>query len=236
MHKEVVLSDNEPCPVRVLGLFELDAVGPAIPGPYRYQVLTYTGQVFEAEYQIPDEPPEKPEDPEPEPNTLEWRALQDFETYQCAVAHEEDRAAAVEDWLNNCAAYILDRCLEPGDRERLVEPEDYATVYAAAVVPKLTMDDIENALAQVYRAEFAGLGVLEALWKMEPGGGKMNAVALWENQLLNALGLVTSEDEAEYGQLPIVDRARKVAAFKLTDWLGSLEADRAHREAKRKSG
>ena len=217
-------------------MFELDAVGPTIPGPYRYQILTYTGQVFEAEYQIPDEPPERPDVDEPEPNTLEWRALQDFETYQCAVAHEEDRAAAVEDWLNNCAAYVIEHCLEPEDRTRLVEPEDYAGVYAAAVVPKLTMDDIEEALSQVYRAEFAGLGVLEALWRLEPGGGKMNAVALWENQLLNALGLVSSEDEAEYGQLPIVDRARKVAAFKLSDWLGSLEADRAHREAKRKSG
>jgi hypothetical protein len=59
MFKEVTLSDGEPCSVRVLGLFELDAVGPVIPGPYRYQMLTYTGQVYEAEYPLPDEPPEK---------------------------------------------------------------------------------------------------------------------------------------------------------------------------------
>jgi len=234
--KEVTLSDNQPCPVRVLGLFELDAVGPAIPGPYRYQILTYTGQVFEAEYPLPDEPPEVPDDPEPKQGTPDWQQLRDFETYQCALAHEEGRARAVEDWLNNCAAYILEHCLEAGDRTRLVEPDDYASVYAAAVVPRLTLDDIEEALAQVYRAEFAGLGVLEALMRLEPGAGKMNAVALWENQLLNALGLVTRDQEAEYGQLPLVDRARKVAAFKLSDWLGSLEADKAHREAKRKHG
>jgi len=236
LHKEVVLSDRDACSVRVLGLFELDAVGPVIPTAYRYQILTFTGQVFETEYQIPDEPPGKPDEEEPEPNTPEWRALQDYETYQCAIAHEEERAAAVEDWLNNCAAYILEHCLAPGERERLTDPEDYATLYAAAVVPKLTMDDIEEALAQVYRAEFAGLGVLEALWRLEPGGGKMNAVALWENQLLNALGLVTPDDEADYGQPPIVDRARKGATFNLTHWIGSLEADKAHREAKRKSG
>lgn len=235
MYKEVTLSDKNTCQVRVLGLFELDVVGPAIPGPYRYQVLTYTGQVYEAEYPIPDEPPEKPEDPEPETGSVEWRQLQDYETYLCAVAHEETRAAAVEDWLNNCAAYVVEHCLEPADRARLVEPEDYAAVYAAAVVPRLTMDDIEDALSQVYRAEFAGLGILEALWKLEPGAGRMNAVALWENQLLNDLGLVTPDQEAGYGQLPIVDRARKVAAFKLSDWLGSLEADRAHKEAKRKT-
>jgi len=231
VHKEVTLSDGEPVKVRVLGLFELDAVGPAIPGPYRYQILTYTGQVYEAEYPLTDEPPEKPDEDKPEPGSIAWRELQDYETYLCALAHEETRAQAVEDWLNNCAEYILDHCVE--DATRLVEPEDYETVYAAACVPKLRMDDIEAALAQTYRAEFAGRGILEALLSLEPGEGKVNAVALWENQLLNSLGLVTSEDEAQYGQLPIMDRARKVAAFKLSDWLNSLEADRIHREAKR---
>jgi hypothetical protein len=220
--------------VRALGLFELDAVGPVIPGPYRYSILTFTGQVYEAEYPLPDEPPEKPDDPEPEQGSIDWRNLQDYETYLCAVAHEETRAQAVEDWLNNCAAYILEHCID--DPARLVEPEDYEAVYAAATVPKIRFEDIEAVLAQTFRAEFGGRGVLEALFALEPGAGKVNAVALWESQLLNALGLVTSEDEAKYAQLPIVDRARKLAAFKLSDWLGSLEADRAHKEAKRGSG
>jgi hypothetical protein len=220
--------------VRALGLFELDAVGPVIPGPYRYSILTFTGQVYEAEYPLPDEPPEKPDDPEPEQGSIDWRNLQDYETYQCAVAHEETRAQAVEDWLNNCAAYILEHCID--DPARLVEPEDYEAVYAAATVPKIRFEDIEAVLAQTFRAEFGGRGVLEALFALEPGAGKVNAVALWESQLLNALGLVTSEQEAEYSQLPVVDRARKLAAFKLADWLGSLEADRAHKEAKRGSG
>jgi hypothetical protein len=234
--KEVELSDGAPCPVRMLGLFELDAVGPDIPGPYRYSILTYTGQVYEAEYEMPDTPPEKPDADEPEPNSLEWRQLQDHETYLCAVAHEETRARAIEEWLNNCAAYILEHCIDADDRARLVEPEDYQAVYAAATVPRLKLDDIETTLRQTFRAEFGGQEVLAALFALEPGGGKVNAVALWESQLLNALGLVSAEEEARYGQLPIADRARKVAAFKLSDWLGSLEMDRVHREAKRKSG
>jgi hypothetical protein len=219
--------------VRCLGLFELDAVGPEIPGPYRYQILTYTGQVYEAEYDLSDGSPEKPDEEEPEPGSVAWRQLQDYETYLCAVAHEETRARAIEEWLDNCAAYILERCLDDGDRARLVEPEDYETVYAAAAVPRLRLEDIELALAQVFRAEFGGRPILDALFNLEAGGGKLNAVALWENQLLNALGLVTAEDEAGYGQLPISERARKLAAFKLSDWLGALEADRIHREAKR---
>lgn len=220
----------------MLGLFDLDAVGPDIPGPYRYSILTYTGQVYEAEYEMPDTPPDKPNVGEPEPNSLEWRQLQDYETYLCAVAHEETRARAIEEWLNNCAAYILEHCIAEEDRARLVEPEDYQAVYAAATVPRLKLEDIEATLRHTFRAEFGGQEVLAALFGLEPGGGKVNAVALWESQLLNELGLVTAEEEARYAQLPIADRARKVAAFKLSDWLGSLEVDRVHREAKRKSG
>jgi len=233
VHKEIVLSDGESCRVRCLGLFELDAVGPEIPGPYRYSILTYTGQVYEAEYPLTDEPPEKPDEEEPEQGSIAWRQLQDYETYLCALAHEKTRARAVEDWLDNCAGYMLAHCLDEADHERLVEPEDYEAVYSAVAVPRLRMDDIEAALAQVFRAEFGGRPILEALFALEPGGGRVNAVALWENQLLNALGLVTPEDEAGYGQLPIADRARKLAAFKLSDWLGSLEADKIHKEAKR---
>jgi len=233
LDKEVTLSDGQPCRVRCLGLFELDAVGPDIPGPYRYQILTYTGQVFEAEYPLPDTPPDKPDDEQPEPNSVEWRQLQDYETYLCALAHEEARTRAVEDWLNNCATYILERCLDEADRARLVDPDDYQAVYAAAAVPRLKLEDIGAALRATFRAEFGGREVLDALFGLEAGGGKVNAVALWESQLLNALGLVTPEQEADYANLSVADRARKVAAFKLADWLGVLEADRVHKEARR---
>lgn len=233
MLKEIVLSDGEPCSVRVLGLFELDAVGPDIPGPYRYSILTYTGQVYEDEYELPDTPPDRPDDENPEHGSPEWRRLQDYETYLCALAHQEARARAIEEWLNNCAAYILEHCLKPEDGARLVEAGDYQAVYAAATVPKLRLEDIQTTLMNTFRAEFEGRAILDALFALEPGGGKVNAVALWESQLLNALGLVTPQEEARYAQLSIADRARKVAAFKLTDWLGSLEVDRVQREAKR---
>jgi hypothetical protein len=232
MHKEVALSDGLPCPVRVLGLFELDAIGPDIPGPYRYSILTYSGQVYEAEYPLPDKPPGKPEIENPEPGSVEWKQIQEYETYLCALAHEETRARAVEEWLNNVAAYVLAHCLSPDDRARLVEPGDYQAVYAAALVPKLRLEDIEAALRQTFRAEFGGMGVLEALWKLEPGEGKLAPVALWEAQLLNELGLVSEEEEAQYAHLPVMARARKVAAFKLADWLGSLEIERVRKELK----
>lgn len=236
MINEVMLSDGQPASVRVLGLFELDTVGPDIPGSYRYSILTYSGQVYEAEYRLPDTPPEKPTNEQPEPGSQEWKQQQEYDTYLCALAHEETRVRAVEDWLNNCAAYILTECLDEETRRRLVEPEDYQTIYAAATVPKLRMEDIATVLRATFRAEFAGLEILEALLRAEPGSARLDPVALWESELLNALSLVTPEQEAGYASLPVLTRARKVAAFKLADWLATLEADQAHKEFKRKHG
>ena len=236
MIKEVTLSDGLPCQVRCLGLFELDAVGPDIPGPYRYSILTYTGQVFEAEYQPGQAPPIKPEPSEPETGSPTWHQLREWDTYQAYLAHETTRSQAIEEWLNNCAAHILANCLDVATRLRLVEAEDYQAVYAAAMVPHLTLEDIGTALRSTFRASFDGVDILDAMWKLEPGLAKLNPVALWESQLLNDLGLVTAEQEAEYAHLPVVARARKVAAFKLADWLGALEADRVQREIQRKHG
>jgi hypothetical protein len=232
VHKEVTLSDGQPVQVRVLGLFELDTVGPEIPGPYRYQVLTWTGRVYEIEYTPPDEPPEKPDAEEPEPRSLEWHQLQDYETYQAWLAHEADRVRAIEQWLENCAHYVLERCLEQEDRERIIEPEDYHAVHEAALVPRLRKEDIAQALAQTFRADFDGTPVLDALWRTEPGHARLDTVKLWEAELLNHLGIFKQEDLDEYAQLPVMERAVKVAAFKLFDWLAALEMDEARREAK----
>ncbi len=234
MRKEATLSDGEPCSVRVLGLFELDTVGPDIPGPYRYSILTYTGQVYEAEYRLPDTPPVPPDDPAPAQGTPEWKQQQEYDTYQCAIAHEETRTRAIEEWLNDCAAYILERCLEPADRERLVEPEDWQAAYHAALVPRLTRADIAHALAHTFRADFDSLPILDALWNTEPGHARIDVATYWEADLLNYLGLVTPDEEARYAALPILERARKVAAYKLADWIGALEIERQRKEMAKK--
>lgn len=231
MYKEVTLSDSEPCRVRVLGLFELDGVGSDIPGPYKYEVLTYTGRVYQVEYTPPDEPLTEPEDKQPEPRSQAWHDLNEWETHQAYLAHEAGRAEAIERWLENAARHILEDCLEADDALRLVEPEDYVTVYRAATVPRLTKEHIAEALKRTFRASFQGLDILDALWRTEPGEARLDAVRLWEAQFLNQAGLVSPEQEAEYGQLSIMERARRVAAFKLSDWIAALEIDRMRKEA-----
>lgn len=154
MQTTVILSDNQPCPVRQLGLFELDGVGRDVPGPYRYSVLMATGQVLEAEYdlrtltEIP-KPPDKPAN-EIEPGSWEYIQLQEYETYVAALVHERDRVTAYEGWAGDIAGYILEHCLSEEDRRRVVEPADWRKVQEAALVPQLTQEVIERTLRDTF--------------------------------------------------------------------------------------
>lgn len=156
MHKTITLSDNEPCRVRVLGLYELDNKGRAILGPYCYSILMATGQIKEDEYRLDllDEIPKKPDKPENEiePNSYEWYQLREWETYQAALAHESKRYESYEDHNSDIAHYILDNCLEPEDRNRVITPDDWRKVQAAAIVPQLT----EEVIADTLRNTFPG--------------------------------------------------------------------------------
>lgn len=154
MHKTITLSDNQPCDVRQLGLFELDGVGRELIGPYKYQLLMATGQILEDEYDLRafDTPPKPPEG---EPATIEqgsweWFRLQEFETYQMAIAHEKDRLASYEGHLSDISHYILHNCISADDRNRIITAYDYQAVYQAAIVPLLT----EEVIADILRSTF----------------------------------------------------------------------------------
>lgn len=157
MYKTVILSDNLPCKIRPLGLFELDGKGREVLGVYRYSLLLATGQVVEDEYDIraltyTPTPPDRPAN-EIEPNSPDWYQLQDFETYRAALAHEKLRIESYEGFVNDITAYILANCVAAADRERIVTPEDWDAVQLAALVPQLT----EEGIAQTLRETFQGV-------------------------------------------------------------------------------
>lgn len=152
MHKTVVLSDGEPCKVRVLGLFELDSIKAEILGPYSYSILTVTGQVIEDTYDLRalEEIPIKPANDNPEPGTTEWKQLQEYETYLAALAHEHKRIESYANHLNEVAAYILANCLDESDRQRVVEPDDWRKIQEATLVPMLTEAVLTETLARTF--------------------------------------------------------------------------------------
>lgn len=153
MFKTVLLSDNEPCKIHCLGLFELDGKAQDILGPYRYQVLMATGQVMEDEYRLPPTPPEKPEVENPEQGSYEYGQLLEYETYQAAIAHEKLRLESAEDHSREIAAYILANCVSEEDQQRIVTEQDWRKVKEASIVPQLT----EEVLADTLRQTFQGI-------------------------------------------------------------------------------
>lgn len=163
--KIVILSDGLPCKVRQLGLFELDNVGREVLGVYKYTLLLATGQIVEDEYDIraltytptaPDIPIE-----EINPNSPEHYQLKEFETYQCALAWEKQRIESYQGYCLDVTQYILEHCLNPEDRQRVITPEDWETVYQASLVPELTMEVLSQVLANVFQ------GFLR--WASDPG-------------------------------------------------------------------
>lgn len=156
-YKTVVLSDGLPCKVRQLSLFELDGRGRELLGPFRYSILTATGQIIEDEYNLRDltETPTAPDIPANEilQGTPEWYQLQEFDTYTAALAHEKLRIEAYEGYVSDIVHYILATCLSPDDQPRVIEVEDWDAVYFAALVPQLTEEGLAECLRLVFQGE-----------------------------------------------------------------------------------
>lgn len=58
------------------------------------------------------------------------------------------------------------------------------------------------------------------------------AIRTWEVELMIELQMT----EEQYGQLPLMERSRKVAGNNLKDWVKSLETYRQYKEMKAKHG
>lgn len=156
MIKTVVLSDGLPCEVRQLGLFELDGMASEILGPYRYSILTATGQIIEDEYDLraltyTPQPPDMPLD-QIKPNSNEYKQQRDYDTYLAALAHEKERFKSYENYVNEIAAYIATNCVSQDDSKRLVSVDDWRRIYAAALVPQLNEEGLAQCLRQTFQS------------------------------------------------------------------------------------
>jgi hypothetical protein len=152
----VILSDGLTCKVRRLGLFELDGCGREVLGPYRYTLLSAMGVFLEDEYVIPTDPadiPIKPDKPINELTPEEQTQLREYETYVAALSHEKFRIASYEDRVNDIAEYILNSCLDPADRNRIVMQEDWERIYQAAVAEELTAEVIRDTLSNCFQGQ-----------------------------------------------------------------------------------
>lgn len=231
----VTLSDGLDCEVRRLGIFELDGKGPELLGPFRYTFTLANGQEVEEEYNLyaRTKPPKHPGVPEDEivERSPEWWQLLEWQTYRAAVAHEQERLDAAAEFVEQVSTYIVEHALSPKDRDRVVTEEDWLTVTRAALVPEIKYENVADAFRKHFLAHFDGKEVFDALDEIEGGHGGYNALRLWEMEAMRPTGMT----EEEWADLSHEERVRRVAAVALPKLMGSLEADRSVKEARRGS-
>ncbi len=152
--KTITLSDNLPCDVRTLQLYELDAIPFNDPGPFLMVDVLAGGETQTREYDLSawDEPPKKPNVPKEdcEPDSMEAALWLIYDRYQAAVYQHTVRLRAFIERGHSIARYILANCIAEADRKRVVTPEDYHKIYTVAMVREVKMEDIEAVLASTF--------------------------------------------------------------------------------------
>jgi hypothetical protein len=217
--------------VRRLGLFEIDDVPRDIPGPYTYTIHLLGGDDYEMVYDIEaalKTPPEKPSIPleesvAGEPEYYQWR---DWLRYQEAMAHQSKMYEEYAEYCERVAAYVRENCLEEG--LAIETTEDWEAIYNAALCPQVTTEDIKQAMTHNFGARWAGQEIFDALANVEGGMGEYISTKVWETDLMIKLG----ETESAYTERGIAERARMIAALKIPQFFGILEADKTIKKAR----
>jgi hypothetical protein len=231
IYHTVELSDGKPCQVRQLGLFELDFnLSPPQRPRFTYELESITGKTYDVEFLVEnfDTPPVKPDVPEHEieKGSDAWYLLREWQLYQAALHYEKERMREIAQYQQDTVFYILNKCLSPEDVDRIVTDDDWLKVHRAALVAPVTMTALRRCLRDVYQATYHNKEIFEALAESESGGGQIDAIKKWENELMIAMGLT----EEQYCLMPVQERIMKIIAHKFDDWVGHLEIDKWKRQ------
>lgn len=233
LNTEITLSDERPCVVRRLGIFELDGVRPPDARPFLYTEMVGGNEITRPfDIAVWDSPPTPPTPAQmaAEPGTVPYYYYYEWSLYWAAVYKEKENKEDVKRYCREVAAYIMDTCIPADDKERIVTPEDFRQLWAAALVPQLSLDDLAMSLEYTFRANFDGESVLTKILKdasdEDSEGGGYNAMRTWEIQAINQSPFT----ESEWAELPLDERARRVVAMKLDDWLAYLTAEKQRKE------
>jgi hypothetical protein len=160
-----VLSDCQPIEVRRLKFLELeDNVSYLDPGLYIHTYMV-EGHPQEVAYGLEDyaEIPERPKIPltKVQPDSYEAALWEQYHLYRAVLTHEHNRGELREQYLVDCARYILANCLNPADQKRIVTSEDYNSVYRLALCPEVTEEDIIACLATTFQGYVEGQAFMD---------------------------------------------------------------------------
>lgn len=237
-YREVILSDGKPCRVRVLGLFEARDIPVDWDIPFTYQITNYTGRTYEVVFPYHEyaTPPSKPSVPRHEATDgskayHDWR---EYDLYQAAKAHYEDMDRRVRLYLERMTARIMTECISAADGRRITTVIDLDRVREAAMTRPVTRDALKSVLKNHFNASFDGGDLIDQLFDAgdaEGGGARYAAIASWEVELMNRLGM----SQEEYSRLTVEDRALRICGEKLHTWSEALETRKMRQTWQRSS-
>ena len=220
--------------VRRLGIFELDAIRPPDTRPFVYTEKLGGNEITRpfdvSAWDKPPNPP-TPEQMAAQPGTVPYYFYFEWQLYWAATYKAKENKEDVKRYCKDVANYILSTCISPEDKGRVVTAEDFCLVWAAALVPQLSLEDLAQSLEHTFRANFDGEAVLTKILDNagdEDSGGGYNAIRTWEIQAINNSGFT----ESDWAELPLDERARRVVALKLDDWLAYLTAEKQRKNKK----
>lgn len=160
-----ILSDGQPVEVRRLRFLELEDEVPYLdPGLYIHTYMV-EGHPQEVAYGLEDyaEIPERPKIPltKVQPDSYEAALWEQYHLYRAVLTHEHKRTELREQYLVDCARYILAFCLNPADQKRIVTSGDYKSVYRLALCPEVTEEDIIACLATTFQGYVEGQAFMD---------------------------------------------------------------------------
>ncbi len=151
MYKTVILpSDQKPIDVLVLPLYSLDDIGPHDIGDFTFNARNLHGDIIPQLYPLADRLENPP--PKPKPDEDDTWVLTEWERFQGALAHNQKRHELDEERTLNKARELINKCIKPEDRDRLITLTDYDTVYEMAMPEEVA----GGSIAQILREFFQG--------------------------------------------------------------------------------
>ncbi len=149
MYKTTILpSDQKPIEVLVIPLYALENIGPHDIGDFTYKVRTLLGETFEQIYPLASRLENPP--PEPKPDEDDTWILTERERYQGALAHNQKRHELDEERTLNKARELINRCIKPEDRDRLITLADYDAAYEACMPEEVAGGSIAQILREFF--------------------------------------------------------------------------------------
>lgn len=152
MHKTTILpSDQQPIDVLVLSLYALDHIGPTDPGDFSYKVRTLLGETFDIIYNLEARLENPPKEPKADEDDT-W-VLTEWERFQAALSRNQKRHELDEERALNKAHELIERCIKPEDRHRLVTIADKDAIYEAAIPEEVSGGSLADVLARFFQGQ-----------------------------------------------------------------------------------